>query len=67
MHIRTFNGSSGDMDVAITEAEDDAQQLLDRLGTGELISVTAQSFVDRFSELGEQHHTCFHIITVVYE
>lgn len=67
MHIQTFTGSDGDMNTAIEEAEAGAQQLLDSLGRDELIGLKTQSFVDRFSELGEQHHTCFHIITVVYE
>jgi hypothetical protein len=67
MQIRTFTGSDGDMNSAIQEAEAGAQQLLDSLDRDELIGLKTQSFVDRFTELGEQHHTCFHIITVVYE
>ncbi len=63
MHIRTFTGSDDDMTKAIQEAELSAAPLFESLGRNELISVTAQSFVDRIG--GE--HTCFHIITVVYE
>lgn len=67
MHIRTFAGSDDEMDVAISAAEDNAQKLLDHVGPGELHSVTAQSFVDRWQFSGAIFHTCFHIITVVYE
>lgn len=68
MHIRTFTGSDDDMTKAIQEAELSADQLFESLGRNELISVTAQSFVDRIGEgLYAGEHTCFHIITVVYE
>lgn len=67
MHIRTFTGSDDDMTKAIQEAELSADQLFESLGRNELISVTAQSFVDRIGEGLYAEHTCFHIITVVYE
>lgn len=68
MNIRTFWGSADEMGDAIDEAETDAQKLLVRLGPAELVSVTAQSFVDRWpdSSRGDAGHTCFHIITVVF-
>ncbi len=68
MHIRTFTGSDDDMYKAIQEAELSADELMERLSSNELFSVTAQSFVDRHGDgtfAGE--HTCFHVITVVYE
>lgn len=67
MHIRTFTGSDDDMVKAIQEAELSADQLFESIGRDELISVTAQSFVDRWQFGGQVFHTCFHIITVVYE
>lgn len=69
LYIRTFQGSNDDMSTAIAEAEKPAQILLDSLSRSELVSVQAQSFVDRYEEspnyIGGQ--TYFHIITVVYE
>lgn len=66
MHIRTFLGSDDDLSVAIAEAEAAAQRLLDNLNPHELISVSAQSFIDRWEDGGLNHHTSFHVITVVF-
>lgn len=67
MYIRTFTGSDDDMDNAVEEAETAAQQALNNIGAGELISVQAQSLIDRWRDGSENRHTCFHIITVTYE
>jgi tetrahydromethanopterin S-methyltransferase subunit B len=68
MHIRTFTGSDDDMTKAIQEAELSADDLIERLNPSELFSVTTQSFVDRHGDgTFAGAHTCFHIITVVYE
>jgi hypothetical protein len=58
MHIRTFTGS-GDFQEAIEEAEKSAQQLLDSIGSDELIMVQAQTIATETN--------FFHIITVTYE
>ena len=65
MQINTFTGSDNNMDVAVTEAEEQAQDFLATLASDALISVQAQSLIDRWQDEGGNYHTCFHIITIV--
>jgi hypothetical protein len=67
MNIRTFASVDPELNVAINEAEGEAQGLLGRLNPDELVGVQAQTVISQVEDGTFGRTRYYHIITVTYE
>lgn len=67
MYIRTFTAQDEVLVAAVEVAERNAETTMHNIGTVELVSIQAQTLIDRYTEMGKSYVEYIHVITIAYE